>query len=106
MILYRVVRSIPPLAADFRSNQARGRLVPPRADSETRRLWDGVSAWDSEALARWTAQAYPATGAFIAALDIPEGSLIRFEPTRGRGHYTLWGEPTALLACVVATGPA
>jgi hypothetical protein len=67
-----------------------------------RRLWDGLSAWDREDIARATALAFPRTGGFIVALDVAEGGLIRVEKTRGPGHYTVWGEPPNLLDCMVA----
>lgn len=46
------------------------------------------------------ARRFPWQGeAFIAELVIPIENF-RLEKTRGPGHYTLWGDPRAILACV------
>jgi hypothetical protein len=103
MIVYRVVRADPPTVADFRSHEARGRPVPPGAPEESRRLWSGISVYDTEERARQTARDYPRLGAYIAELDIPEGGTVRAQrTTKSLGHYTLWGDAVAMLACVVA----
>jgi hypothetical protein len=41
-------------------------------------------------------------GDYIAELRIIEDGVVRFERTLGRGHYTLLGEPGAMLKYVVA----
>lgn len=102
---YRIVLTNPPTEADFLSNQAKG--LPLRHDTEeARRLWDGISAFDTEARARRMALRYPQQGGFVAELRISASGAIRFErSTATRGHYTLWGEPADLLASVVAIVP-
>jgi len=102
---YRVVRSDPPTLADFASNAARGRPLPDAA-AETRRLWAGVSVNATEAQARRRARQYPALGAWIARLELPDEALVRAErTTRIPGHHTLWGDPAVLLDAVVAVVP-
>ncbi len=66
-------------------------------------LQDGFSTSATEAQARSRARAIPELGTWIAELDIPEGSKIRFErTTKSRGHHTVWGRPSDIAACVVA----
>jgi len=53
------------------------------------------------------ARRYAALGQFIAQIDVPSSSEIRYErTTHQRGHYTLWGEPNTLLTLVVTVFPA
>ena len=106
MILYRVVYTTPPTIADFRSHEARGRPVPPGASEGSRRLWSGISVYDTEDRARQTALDYPRLGTFIAEIDIPdEGSIHVERTTNSLGHYTLWGEAATIMARVVAVRP-
>jgi hypothetical protein len=100
-IFYRVVRSDPATVADFTAPLAQGRILRD-PDPERQRLWSGVSANATAAQATARARDYPALGRYIARLVIPETAAIRAERTlpRSRGHYTLWGDPAALLACV------
>jgi hypothetical protein len=98
--LYRVVQSIPPTLDDFESDRKRGRPTP--VDPTMRPLVDGFSAFNSEARARSKAQTYLGPGSYIAELEIPEGSAIRFRrTTRARGHYTVWGKPAEITQRVV-----
>jgi hypothetical protein len=81
------------------SNAALGRH-PRGHDSEVLRLWQGISLFDSIERARSQARRRPWHGnAFIAVLVIPSGAF-QLEATGSRGHYTLWGDPYAILACV------
>lgn len=106
MILYRVVRTDPPTVAEFRSHEARGHRLPPGAPEETRRLWSGISVYETAERARQTALDYPRLGTYIAVLDIPEEGPIGAErTTNSLGHYTLWGDAVTMLACVVAVRP-
>ncbi len=52
--------------------------------------------------ARRKARAFPAIGAFIAEVEIPEDARVVIERTRGAGHYTVWGNPSELLAHVIS----
>jgi hypothetical protein len=104
--VYRIVRTAPPTAADFTSNAARG--LPVRGDDpETRRLWDGLSVYATEAQARAKARQLPALGGYVARLELPPGAPVRVERTvpRSRGHHTVWGAPAVLLRCVVVVVP-
>lgn len=104
MIFHRIVKSNPPTARDFAVAIDRGlaaRLAP-----EIRRLQTGVSAYRTLRQAAAKARRYQGLGSFVAIVDVPAGSTVRFErTTQQRGHFTLWGEPDALLRCVVAVVP-
>jgi len=69
--------------------------------------WAGISAYDMEGQARrrarWAMRRGRPLGEFIAVLELRPSW--RIEQTFNPGHYTLWGEPTALLACVVKVVP-
>jgi hypothetical protein len=44
---------------------------------------------------------FPYLGLFIAELRVPMNGPITWErTTRSFGHYTFWGDPDTLLACV------
>jgi hypothetical protein len=97
---YRVVRSDPPTLDDFMSYKAKG-IPLARPDPEVALLWDGVSVNSTETQARNRAKVQPYLGAYIAELEISEGDPITFRRTGvSRGHYTLWGAPSDLLARV------
>lgn len=102
--LYRIVRSNPPTLRDMMSNKALGR-EPLRPDPEVLRLWDGISVFDSATGARRQARQAPWRGqGFIATLLVPLEDF-RLEKTRGEGHFTLWGKPHDILACVKGVEP-
>ena len=102
---YHVVHTDSPSLVDFLSAQARGRPLPDE-EPETVRLHRGVSAYATAAQARRKAKASPPLGKYIARLEIPDDSPITWERTlHSSGHHTLWGEPTDLVACVVAVEP-
>jgi hypothetical protein len=106
VILYRIVRTNPPTLADFTSNEAAGKPRPSN-DPEAIRLWNGISAFATETQARNKALDFPFLGRYISVLDIEEGGSVPYQRTglRSPGHHTLWGEPSAILARVVATFP-
>jgi len=61
---------------------------------------------DVESVAHEKARAMPRLGRFIATLVIPDHTPIRIEKTGSSpSHFTLWAEPTDLLACVVSIAP-
>lgn len=93
------------MLVDFTSNQALGR--PLRRDTaESRRLWSGLSVFDTEVGARAMATRFPSLGSFIAVLRIRPGATLRLERTTAtQGHYTLWGDPADLLACIIDVLP-
>lgn len=104
-VFFRIVESNPPTILDFTSNAAKGMTLR-NPTAETLRWWAGISVYDNQGDARSLARQRPQLGTFIAELLIPEGSTIRYERTgQRRGHYTLWGEPGLLLACVIAVRP-
>ncbi len=104
-IFYRVVKTDPPTLDDFTSTAAKGR--PLRDPSpEACRLWDRLSVNATEAQARRRVRQFPALGAYIARLELPDAPPVQIErTTRIPGHYTLWGDPVVLLRCVVAVVP-
>ena len=99
-IFYRLVATDPPSLVDFLSKEARGE--PLRDDTaETRRLWQGVSVYATEAQAQRKGRTSPVLGRFVAEIELPADSPIRWErTTTSSGHHTLWGDPATLLACV------
>src|SRR4051794_27406115 len=102
-LFYRIVRTNPATLEDFISNAARGRPQPD--DPNDARVWDGLSAYSTAAWARRKQRASPALGDFVAVLRVPLDGTVRVERTRGGGHYTLWAEPSGLLALVTAIEP-
>jgi hypothetical protein len=72
---------------------------------EARRLKAGISVNATLRQARNRARGVTSlrNHEFIAELRIPDGASVTFERTGAtRGHYTLWGAPEDLLACVVS----
>ena len=101
-VFYRIVKSDPPTLIDFMSPEARGR-VPRHPTVEVLRLWDGISAYETEEQARAKARELPRLGRYIAAVLVPEDGPIRHERTLdSEGHWTLWGEPAELLRRVTS----
>jgi hypothetical protein len=70
------------------------------ADDVGKRTWRGISGNASEDAARVTVRQFPALGSFIARLNVHEGGAITWEQTYRSDHFTLWGNPEALFACV------
>ena len=105
--LYRIVARDPPTLDDFTSNQARSKQPRLPADLEVLRLWNGLSAYATEAQARRKALSAPYLGDYIAKLIIRDDSPIQRERTlpRSPGHHTIWGEPGAVLASVQRVVP-
>ncbi len=60
--------------------------------------------FDTEDQARIVARTF-ALGDYIAEVQLPSDGPLRFEKTRGAGHYTVWAEPDRLLECVTAVRP-
>jgi hypothetical protein len=88
---------------DFLSQQALGRRSPAPDDHDAWRVYDGVSVFDSPAGAWAMVDRYPRMGSLLAVLDVPDGDeRIRYDKTRGPGHYTLWGQPQNMLDRVVS----
>src|SRR5438067_2493507 len=103
--LHRITRDDPPTDRDFTSKAALG-LLDPDADAETRRLESGLSMYRTLAQARRKARAFPFLGRFVATVRIPTGqSFVTERTTASAGHFTVWGNPQALLAYVVAVDP-
>lgn len=97
-VFFRVTRSDPPALADFTSNHALGRILP-NPSAERIKVWQGISVFESEELARRKARSVPQIGQFIARLEIEDESGIESMPTFSKGHYTLWGLPEEILEC-------
>jgi hypothetical protein len=101
---YRIVRASERRGEDFLSDAARGE--PPPLDPAQVRLHEGISVFNTERQARNKAEAYPALGEYIAAIDLPDDAPVRYERTlRTRGHYTLWGDPIYLADRVISIRP-
>jgi hypothetical protein len=102
---YRIVRTDPSTLWDFTSNEARGRRPRRPRDSEGRRLWRGLSHFDSIDAARAAARHTLALGAYIAEVEIPDGADLEIEQTGRAGHYTISGSPARLLGYVRRVAP-
>ena len=104
-IFYRIVLNNPPTRLDFTSKIGLG-IPPPVADLAIVRLWDGLSAYATEAQARRVARRYPQLGRYIAWVSIPEAGVVAYERTLvSPGHHTLWGQPEELIRSVIAVVP-
>lgn len=102
-VFYRVVATDPPTRRDFQSHRDLG--IPLR-NPDDQELWRGVSVQATEQQARKRAR-LPSFGRYVAELLILDDRAIASRRTgRQPGHYTLWGDPNDLLACVVRTIPA
>ncbi len=106
-VFYRIVRTDPPTEADFVSDRERNRPRP--ADPAVDRLMDGFSAFATEAQARRMGRRLPIPGRFIAVVEVAEtqgSASIQYERTlETAGHYTLWGDPAAILERVSSVIP-
>jgi len=101
---YRIIQGERATEADFEPYAAQGRPAP--TDPYLRRLWQGISVYDSLERAMNQARKRPGLGTYIAELEIPWGRSVQAERTgHRRGHHTLWGEPAAILACVIRIVP-
>ncbi len=105
-LFYRIVRSHPPTLVDFTSRAEQGHLLP-NPTPERQRLWEGISVYATLAQPRRNARRFPQLGMYIAALDVSEAEGLHFERTTHQpGHFTVWGEPARILACVLFLEPA
>ena len=100
--LYRAVMANPPTAADFMSNQAKGK--PRRAPIEGEAEWSGISVYNTAERCRRKAVQF-GLGEYVAELVIPGAAPIIIGPLGKGGHCTLWGEPEQLLWCVTTVVP-
>jgi hypothetical protein len=103
-LFYRIAKSDPPKAEDFRSNEAKG-LQPRGIELDQPELWSGISVYNSERRARDRALRFPNLGGYIAAIRLPPDGPFAIKQTLGRGHYTICGDAEALLAMVVQVVP-
>lgn len=99
-IFHRTVQGENPTRRDFMSNREKGK--PPRkGEIADPTLHGGISVMDTLEKALQRAKDFPMHGDYIAEVTIPEGSLIvARRTTRTEGHYTLFGNADAILACV------
>ena len=105
MIVHRIVLQNPPALEDLVSPAGMGEH-PPTGDPRVARLWEGISVFRTMQQARNRALRSTHLGSYIAVLDLVESGPIQCERTGlTRGHYTVWGDPVALLAAVVNVVP-
>lgn len=98
-VLYRLTRTNPPTASDFRSNKEKGR-PPTGLELAQPRLHEGVSLWDSKAEA--IARAF--RPCWIAELSIPAD--VDYEQTTDNvHHFTVWASAEQLLSFVQKVEP-
>ena len=75
-------------------------------DPEAERLSHGVSVSDDAAKLCTKALITPSLGRFVATLKIDDKGPVQWEKTTSRrDHYTLWGTPADILACVERVDP-
>lgn len=95
-MVFRVVGRAPARRRDFESNREKGK---PQAPDETYADYLGVSVFSDPELAVANAVRWPK---HVARMLLPQSegfSIARTYP-QIRGHYTIWGDPDALLANV------
>ena len=96
---FRLLRAARPTLRDFTSRFERG--LPQRPEvGETEADWKGISVQDSVQGARRLARR-SRFGSDCAVMRLPDFGPVRIEKTHGTGHWTLWGEPQAMLDTVV-----
>ncbi|MGI8554158.1 MAG: hypothetical protein ACR2PL_25730 [Dehalococcoidia bacterium] len=114
--LYRIIKEAEPARADFVSqavqsiDELRAGRRPKRDipdDGEGSHMWSGISVFRSAERAAAIMHRFPRIGAAVVRLHLPlesiEDGVLRIEKTGAdREHYTLWGTPEDLLACVQA----
>jgi hypothetical protein len=117
--LFRIVKGPTPTHDDFASQAAQfiddlsASRRPMRGmpdDGETLHMWAGASVFGSAERAQAIMRRFPRIGTSIARLRvIPEALMdgtLRLEKTGADPeHYTLWGSPEDLLACVQSGQP-
>jgi hypothetical protein len=76
------------------------------SDPELRRMWQGISVYDTIERAQNQARKHPRLGAYIAELHVTWGQGVHAERTgHRRGHHTLWGDARSLHSCVLSVVP-
>lgn len=99
-LVHGIVKTDPPTRSDFLSHAAQGYSMP--GDPAKQAVWDGLSAYSTLAQARRKQRTSPILGGYIAVLRVPIDGRVTFERTFGEGHFTIRGEPDALLSMVVS----
>ncbi|MFN8591042.1 MAG: hypothetical protein U0031_06210 [Thermomicrobiales bacterium] len=85
-------------ADDFRSARALG---VPRPETHVEEWERGISVYDNLSYAqRRAARNQTGLGRFVATLIVPDDGSVKCAKTFGPHHYTIYGEPEALLALV------
>jgi len=97
---YRIIRDEQATHWDFMSNEARRRQPRRPLLPTQRRLWRGLSHFDSLEIARAAARQTPSIGSFIAEIVVPDDAEIEIEQTGRPGHYTIWASPGRMLGYV------
>ena len=90
--LYRLTQKFPPSAADYKTQQAKGRVPAPDATDDDRRSWDALSAWDTEAGARKVSEVLR-SARWIVRYHIPDTAPgVRYESSPPLGHFDIRGD--------------
>lgn len=83
----------------FRSNYELGR--PPRGpEGRVAVIHMALSMFDSADVARQIAERYPKLGNHLATVDLRPGLGLCVAKTGGPSHWSVWGRPDQLAACV------
>jgi hypothetical protein len=71
--------------------------------ARARRLWSGLSVYQTEEQARAQIRRSPMLGNYIAELHVPTDGSIRLELDNGpHGHSTIWAGVAALRPLIVS----
>ena len=96
---YRIIKGAIPTLWDFQSFQARGQRFRTPVDPETHRISFGLSAYDTLERAWANARRRPTLGTHVVPIEVPEAGVVRVERTTSkRGHVTIFGEPSDVMA--------
>jgi hypothetical protein len=100
-VVYRVLGKPEARERDFMSDRDKGR---PRAPAQDYADFVGVSVFGSEELAEANAVRFPK---FVATVHLQPGEGFMLARTYAdvEGHYTVWGDPEALVRSVARVQP-
>jgi hypothetical protein len=104
--LYRGARDAHQPVDACRSNYELGRKPHP-ADLRAHVLAVAVSMFEDGGFVAQMCRRHPARiGSHVVRFDLRPGMGICLADTSGPGHWSIWGHPDALSACIVSITPA
>jgi hypothetical protein len=106
MRLFRIVPEpeSPQFEDAFRSHYELGR--PPRGpENRAAAVHMAISMFDRAEVAASLAERVPKLGGHVATMDLRPGFGVCVAKTGGPAHWSVWGRPPQLLACVTDVEP-